>query len=237
MQAILSYTDKHFQRFVGLKVIKQDSQMIPKLTIDSSKCITELCELGKEYGTDKSPFNRNTLHRHAQTPVYQMLFAPLKNEPIQFAEIGIAGGSSVLMWRNYFTNATLSFFDQDKDSPAIIENFGIPLTHGQFMDVRDSASIRAGLEAIGHPIDILVDDSSHIVEDIIRIIKTSIPQIKPGGMIIIEDLHRYWDESLFEEGLKDVLSAFSFVQFVDTEHENQQAGDQDNNKMLVLVKH
>lgn len=101
--------------------------MIPKLLIETTKCTTELCHLGAEFGTDKSPLNTVMAHRHPYTAVYSMLFAPLKNKPIHFAEIGIAGASSVKMWRRYFTQATLSFFDCDRRSVEFLKSLNVPL--------------------------------------------------------------------------------------------------------------
>ena len=79
--------------------------MIQRLIIDSSDAVTELCFLGNMAGTDKSPIiSKSPRHRHAYTAVYTMLFSPLKFKPIHFAEIGVAGGSSALLWDMYFKN-------------------------------------------------------------------------------------------------------------------------------------
>lgn len=78
------------------------------------------------------------------------------------------------------------------------------------MDVREEAKIQEPLQHLP-PLDVLLDDSSHEFEDMIRIIKTGLPFVKPGGLIIIEDIHRDWDEAKFETALEDVKNQFTFL--------------------------
>jgi uncharacterized protein YutD len=64
----------------------------------------------------------------------------------------------------------------------------------------------------------------------------SIPFLKPGGMIIIEDIRKAFDESWFYEDLKDVLHEFQQIFFVDLEHDRRNSGMVNNDKVLILVK-
>ena len=44
-------------------------------------------------------------------------------------------------------------------------------------------------------LDIVIDDGSHVSRDIIRAFLIFFPQVQPGGIYIIEDLHAsYWSE-------------------------------------------
>jgi hypothetical protein len=48
--------------------------MIPTLIIDSTNCPTELCMIGAEFKTDKSPYNNGT-YRHSYTAIYSLLLS------------------------------------------------------------------------------------------------------------------------------------------------------------------
>jgi hypothetical protein len=210
--------------------------MIPTLVIDSTYCSTELCAIGKAFGTDKSPYNERG-HRHPYTPVYNMLFSQYKNKPIKFAEIGVAGGASVVMWNVYFQNASFYFFDRDQNFLNNIKpfvenernNFGL-------MDVRDISGMKLSFESIGGDLDILLDDSSHNIDDQNKIIHAALPYIKSGGMIIIEDIDRIIKNEDYYNIIKDIEHEFSFISFILTEHKNRYSPGYDNDKLLLLVK-
>ena len=209
--------------------------MIPTLIIDSTKCETELCYIGKMCHTDKSPFNEYG-HRHPYTPVYSLLMSQYKERPIRFVEIGVASGASVIMWNHYFKKGTFFFYDRDqnfldnaKQSVGINNSFEI-------MDVIRPESIREALQKTGGDLDIILDDSSHNPDDQNHIIHESIPFLKSGGMIIIEDVNRDEPEEKYFNILKDVFHEFSFISFVLTEHNNRYSPGWNNDKLLVLIK-
>jgi predicted O-methyltransferase YrrM len=193
--------------------------------------------LGSNYKTDKSPYN-DAGHRHPYTAVYSLFFSRFQFQPVKFVEIGIAGGNSILLWRTYFTHKDTHIFGFDRDKNFIQNtlNFGLPGVSVGEMDVYEEESIRRGLEATGGDLDVILDDSSHGLVDQLRIIKQAIPFLKPGGLIIIEDIFRDTPEQRYEEGLADVLDQFSMAMFVVTEHERRYSPGWNNDKLLFLVK-
>jgi len=211
-------------------------KMIPTLVIDSTNCITELCCLGQYYNTDKSPYNVAG-HRHPYTPVYSMLMAKYKNQPIRFAEIGVAGGASVNMWYNYFEKGNFYFFDRDQSFLNNAESLvGKEKCSFLLMDVTKAESVRDSLELTGGNLDILLDDSSHNPDDQYHIIREGLPFVKSGGMIIIEDVERSKEDSVYEHILKGIDHEFSFISFILTEHNNKYSPGWNNDKLLVLIK-
>jgi len=210
--------------------------MIPSIVINSTYATTELCMIGKYWGTDKTPLNENG-HRHPYTAVYSLLFGALRYRPCRFAEIGVAGGASVMMWNNYFKDAQLYFYDRDTNFLNEASEF-VPKERNTFleMDVKIEASIKNGLKSAGGNLDILLDDSSHTFEDQILIIKTGIPYVKSGGMIVIEDVFRNESEEKYYNELKDVLHEFSQTFFITTDHLLRYSPGWDNDKLLVLIK-
>ena len=215
-------------------------RVLQSIVIDSTNTFTELCELGKNIGIDKSPYNqRENTHRHPYTGVYSMLFGSLKNKEIQFAEIGIASGGSVILWNQYFTNPStrFRFFDCDEDFLNNSRSFRFPVPRSTFdvMDVCKDGDITRALSGSGQ-YDVIVDDSTHSPNEQIRIIKESMPFIKPGGYIIIEDINRGVPDEIFENGLVDIFPECSEAYFVMCEHVLKFSPGWNNDKLLVLVK-
>jgi predicted O-methyltransferase YrrM len=199
--------------------------------------MTDLCKFGRASGTDKSPYN-TVAHRHPYTAVYSMLFAPLKNKQIRFAEIGVAGGCSAVMWNMYFAHpeAQIRMFDRD-------QNF---LTNAQgqvgkrftfaLMDVAVDGDVSRALGDDKY--DVIVDDSSHDFHHQIRIIKEAWPCLKPGGTLIVEDIFRNESEERYINALwgEEILEEAATSYFVMCEHKNRWSPGWDNDKLLVLVK-
>ena len=206
------------------------------MTIDSSKCATDLCFYGQHFNADKSPFNKAG-HRHPYTPVYAMLMSQYKATPVRFVEIGVAGGASVNMWNKYFEQGKFYFFDRDQN---FLDHSAqrVDPSNNTFalMDVRSSDSIRCALSATGGSLDILLDDSSHNPDDQTLIIHEALPFLRSGGMIIIEDVNRDEPEETYFKYLQDIFHEFSFVSFIVTEHEQRFSPGWNNDKMLVMIK-
>lgn len=125
---------------------------------------------------------------HNYTRVYSQYFAPLKNEPIKFLEIGVYKGASVNLWEHYFTNADLHFMDIDFSRQEYIsQNVSY---HN--VNQEDAAALDAFRKVEGE-FDIILDDGGHTMKQQITSLIYLITAVKSGGMYIIEDLHTsYW---------------------------------------------
>jgi hypothetical protein len=127
------------------------------------------------YGTDK-----NTSHSYG--PVYDALFMFYKNSATSILEIGFDSGTSLQVYSEYFTNATIYGIDiKDNCMPHIKTN---PRIQMYFGDANSSESIR-GFQG---PFDIIVEDASHMVHDQIQHFKDYSNKVKQGGLYIIEDV-------------------------------------------------
>jgi predicted O-methyltransferase YrrM len=208
---------------------------IHSMTLDNKNKNTWLCHLGASIGTDKSPLNAQG-HRHPYTSLYSLLLSQYRFQPVRFAEIGIAMGASAAMWSHFFNNGKIFMFDSDENFIKNCQNYNLRNVTCNKMDVFQEDSIRSALTAIGGNLDVLLDDSTHGIDDQIRIIKTALPFIRPGGMILIEDVFRTTSEDDYEKRLEDVLDHFSFCSFITTEHDNKFSGTWNNDKILVLIK-
>jgi hypothetical protein len=104
------------------------------------------------------------------------------------------------------------------------------------MDVFHEESIRQGLSKIGGDLDILLDDSTHGLPEQVKIIKVGLEFLKPGGMILIEDIfHRIPNED-YEKALEGIEDQCSVITFIVTEHKDKYSPGWDNDKLLLIVK-
>lgn len=220
-----------------------DTSKIPHVYIDYKNASSELCILGRKYNVDKSsqrdnPGPNDANHCHPYTLVYNKLFSTQKDSPITFCEIGIADGRSLLMWNEYFTAAKIYGFER---WPHWLTNWKTKYSElsrvsVNYMNVRKVDEITNPLTNTGVKYDCIIDDSTHSFYDMIRIIKSALPFVNPGGMILIEDIQKSFDEYWFYTELFPILHEFSLLYFIDLEHDRRNSGAINNDKMLILVK-
>ena len=162
-----------------------------------------LCEIGKKYDTDKSSQRLNvtdTRHCHPYTLFYDGLFKNKKDEPLKIAELGILHGGSLLMWKSYFPNSEIYGFDNDNN---LINHFKnnhnndkITLSH---IDITSEESIKKAFDDLNVLYDIIIDDTTHQLDHQIKIIENTYKYLKPGGILIIEDIFKSYNENDYIE--------------------------------------
>ena len=125
---------------------------------------------------------------------YQRHFAPLRRKKLKILEIGVGGyddplqgGSSLRMWKYYFPKGTIYSCDiYDKSA----------LQEDRIIIFQGSQSDRSFLEkmiARTGPLDIIIDDGSHINSDVIDTFHMLFPSLASGGIYVIEDTQTsYW---------------------------------------------
>ena len=210
---------------------------IQSITIDSSATCSDLCKFGAVLGVDKSPYNTQR-HRHPYTAVYSLLFSRYRYSPVVFAEIGIGTSRSINMWRQFFEspNAHIACFDVDTNLVAFMNTMALSNVHPAYMDVSKPETIATALREVGQPLDVLLDDSSHSLNDQVNIVREAIPYLKSGGLLIIEDVSRAIPNAEYNKALEPLLGAFSYVSFIVTEHALKWSPGWDNDKLLVFIK-
>jgi len=148
----------------------------------------DLAMLAVRFGSDK-------WGSHWYTPHYEQHFAPLRHERVRVLELGVGGygspepwgGGSLQMWRHYFPRGLvfgLDIYDKSTlDRPRMRTVLG---------DQSDGEFLTSLAERIG-PLDIVIDDASHLSSDVITSFVTLFPHVRPGGLYVIEDLQTsYW---------------------------------------------
>jgi predicted O-methyltransferase YrrM len=198
-----------------------------------------LCELGKKWDTDKSSQleGSDRKHSHPYSVFYNLLFENRRYENMNIAEIGILDGGSILMWDEYFPNSKIYGFEYHD---FLINNFNsyyqrdrVILSH---MDITNKDSIVSSFINQNVLYDIIIEDSTHEFEDQIRFIENAHTFMKPGGILIIEDVLKHRNEQEYIDRLKNVLHNFQSFYFVAMDHNNRYSGNWNNDKVFVLVK-
>ncbi len=127
------------------------------------------------YKTDKGDIWGN---RHNYAYYYQKYFNNFRNNQISLFEIGIASGSSILCWNSWFKNIKITCCDINEKCKNLFINF-------KNIDVliNDINNLELCIEY-----DIIIDDGSHLANDIISSFLKFWKNVKRGGYYIIEDI-------------------------------------------------
>lgn len=135
-----------------------------------------LNEIGLKYQTDKSTITHQYLDNYAR------YFESLRNQEFNLLEIGVAGGASIKMWREYFPLAHIYGIDNNPDCGGEGIFIGDQNDYNFLTEVRNK---------IG-PLHIVIDDGSHVGGDMINTFKFFFKEIVPKGYYIVEDTHCFY---------------------------------------------
>lgn len=169
--------------------------------------IHKMGDLFTKYGSDK-----NTNHAYGE--LYDSLYPTQESrDAVQLVlEVGIAHGGSVRAWLDIFPNATIVGMDKEPVHNAMCGSTDpgihpivprpprLEIHQGNvrsFDDLKRAASNRQ--------FDLIVEDSSHQVDDNLRCLFVLWPFVKPGGLYIIEefqDVHCWVDHLKVFRGLE-----------------------------------
>lgn len=131
-----------------------------------------LDQLAQKYGTDKSEHDYCRLYeRH------------LPVDPKVVVEVGVAQGASLKMWADYYPQATILGADQDISEVADPPENVILLQHEQ-TDRRLGNHL---LTQHHYPVDVVIDDASHLSSKTIATFEMLWALLRKGGLYVIED--------------------------------------------------
>lgn len=137
-----------------------------------NEIFTKYGSLDLSLGTDKEL-------RHRYADVYEELLSQFREEPITLVEIGVQGGWSMRVWREYFEYAELIGVDIRCQFDGVPDGWSFRLANATNHD--------SLLGAIGsESIDVVIDDGSHRVEDQIATAESLMHLTK--SLYIIEDI-------------------------------------------------
>jgi cephalosporin hydroxylase len=159
---------------------------------------------------------------------YERLFGPMRFAPLRLLEIGVKFGASMLMWRDYFPNATIVGLDLAEKPPQFPEDPRIHFVRGS---QDDTAALDEAVRIGGGTFDVIIDDASHLGYLTLRSFVHLFPKaLKPGGFYVIEDICTSFLPSYAPEGVD-----FSAPSLSDTKV-NQKEFPSYQNGMVGVVK-
>tara|TARA_Y100000114_G_scaffold141431_1_gene147170 strand:- start:239 stop:856 length:618 start_codon:yes stop_codon:yes gene_type:complete len=142
-----------------------------------------LGKLFRKYQCDKGT-------KHKYHKVYSELWESLRDEPINFLEIGIFQGLSTRAFLEYFPKANFYGIDifsrlNPEDVP-VLNNERVKWIKGDSMDHNIRSQIKKEWKDI--QFDIILDDGKHTPEANQLTFKNISPFLKDNGMYLIEDV-------------------------------------------------
>jgi hypothetical protein len=174
-----------------------------------------LQELGIKYHTDKA-----TLHGYL--PIYEQYLKPIRKKILNVLEIGVAGGCSLRMWKEFFPCATIHGLDIMKKCQAQSQS-NICVHIGNSTDPQTVETIFPQNNAF----EIIIDDGSHHPIHQIFSLCLLWPKLKTGGFYFIEDIG-----SVPTKGSKNLLNWFGpFRQRIFAIHKRNRYDD-----VLLMIK-
>ena len=139
----------------------------------------DLTFLANYYNSDKG-----TIYgcAHNYTKVYTSMFKNYKeiskDTEIKLFEIGVASASSLKMWSSFFDKISITGIDINPSCKDFCKEFdNIEIIIGDVLK-----------KEINDTYDIIIDDGSHLADDIIESFQKLYPKLNKDGIYVIEDL-------------------------------------------------
>ena len=136
--------------------------------------------------------------------VYEKILSNYRNKKIKFVEIGVANGGSLFMWRKYFgKKAKIIGIDLNPNAKKLEKN-GFKIYIGNQSDKKfwDNFYKKEG------KVDLILDDGGHKNLQQISTVHHSLPYVKDGGKIVVEDTGTSYVKKEFNNPSK-----YSFINY------------------------
>ena len=158
-----------------------------------------LDDLFYHYGSDKADiFKQRQDQGHGFSEFYTQHLKHLKKKEIKILEIGSYAGASAAAFVKYFENSSVYCFDINISKFVFSSNN----IHVYGLDINNENELKRILEKIklesnSNFFDIIIDDGSHYLSNILFSLKTLFRYVKKGGIYIIEDFKHpnYYDQN------------------------------------------
>ena len=161
-----------------------------KTNIDTDKTKNlSLEDLFIKYGSDKSSSFKNRKNSgHGYTKYYLKFLKKLKHKKLNILEIGSYAGASAAAFVKFFPNSTMYCLDINisnfKYTSKKINVFGTDATKEKnYKSFLNKINTSDKLEFF----DIIIDDGSHKLDDMLKALKFYFNHLKSNGYYIIED--------------------------------------------------
>lgn len=117
--------------------------------------------------------------------IYDRYFSRYRGKDVVLLEIGVSHGGSLQMWREYFGDGARIFGLDVNPECKQAEGDNVRIFIGSQSDRGFLRDVRAQIP----PIDILIDDGGHTMEQQINTFEELYPHVQPNGVYLCEDVH------------------------------------------------
>jgi SAM-dependent methyltransferase len=170
-------------RYLNEQVMKEQSKW-QEPNFEIVKLLDNLNVNGFEVpgGTDK-----NTIHNY--TGIYADLLNKYRKQKGTLLEIGVQHGGSSLLWHEYLPGFRLFLSDIQDIVPDVIWDQMDPDRYDFYQgDAYNGGSLKMFADECPEGFDIIIDDGPHTLQSQIFAVEHYYPMVKPGGVLIIEDI-------------------------------------------------
>ena len=138
--------------------------------------------------------------------VYERHLARFRGASPAVLEIGVMGGGSLAMWKEYFgPGCQIVGLDINPECKAH-EDDGIEV----FIGSQDDPTVIDAIFFEYPKVDVVIDDGSHMMQHMITSFELMYHRVQPNGVYIVEDTHTSYLEK-FGGGLRKEGSFMEFV--------------------------
>ena len=120
---------------------------------------------------------------HSYIGVYEEILSKYVGKAANLLEIGVASGFSLLMWEEYLQNGTVHGIDLIP-MPKVLDGHLSISYH--CMNAYDAGNLAEEMSDLSF--DIFIDDGSHKLNDQLIAMCVLWPKVKPGGVLVVEDV-------------------------------------------------
>jgi hypothetical protein len=142
---------------------------------------------------------------HHYFEIYERHLARLRPSGPAMLEIGVQGGGSIEMWRQYFGTAARIYGIDHNQAALRHEDIATRIFIG---DQADRVFLRGVLDQTA-PLDLVIDDGGHSANQQITSFEEIYPTLSENGIYLVEDTHT----SLWGGTFMDRADRQSFLQF------------------------
>jgi hypothetical protein len=179
------------------KIIKQTINNLKfKINLDKQETkLKKLEDLFNYFGTDKGSKSLNSYSKlknkklfkgHNFAKFYEKHCKQFKKEKINILEIGVWEGASTASFYHYFKNA--QFFSIDRNFKFKYSSKRINFFYCDTTSRKDLSELKNFFKKKKvSSFDIIIDDGSHILSNILKNLIFFFNYLKPGGIYVVED--------------------------------------------------
>ena len=160
--------------------------------------------------------------------LYEPLFSPYRDQPQRLLELGSAHGGSLTLWAEWFDSVELVGVDIHPNSAngEFIPDMARPKYDAFLVNHCYDGFTADRAQELGQ-FDIIIEDAEHSQRQMLQTIDLYLPQVKSGGLLVIEDIHSGVSRDVLVAALKG--ARYSWYDFRSYTHT-------DDSQCLVVYK-